>query len=98
MTSHAGGGFGKGRDHARWVRPRTRRQSCRVALRTEALEDRLLPSLSATLLADVNPGGANSNPSGFTLANGLICFSAKDEHGRELLASDGTATGAYLVK
>ncbi len=90
--------FRKGRSGGRSPGGKVRKQSQRSILRAEALEDRLLPSLTATLLQDVNPGGANSNPNTFTAVNGLIYFGAVDEHGRELWASDGTAAGTYLVK
>jgi ELWxxDGT repeat protein len=98
MSSWLGRGFWKWRGGDRSRHLRVRKPSSRSTLRTEALEDRLLPSLSATLLLDVNPGSANSNSNSFTPVNGLVYFSAVDEHGRELWASDGTAAGTYLVK
>jgi ELWxxDGT repeat protein len=69
-----------------------------VVLRTEPLEDRLLPSLTPRPLLDINPGGASSDPSGFTQVNNLTFFRAADEHGAELWGSDGSAAGTYLVK
>jgi ELWxxDGT repeat protein len=73
--------------------------SCRsVALRAEALEDRLLPSLAPPqLLLDINPG-ASSFPKSFTQVNNLVFFSANDGiHGPELWASNGTAAVTFLV-
>jgi ELWxxDGT repeat protein len=69
-----------------------------VALRAEALEDRLLPSLMPPqLVLDINPGNLNSNPKFFTQVNSnLVFFSADDgTHGTELWAS--TAAGTFLV-
>jgi ELWxxDGT repeat protein len=70
-----------------------------VVLRAEALEDRLLPSFTPTLLLDINPGSAGSFPSSFTQVNNLAFFSAFENlHGQELWVSDGTAAGTRLVK
>jgi ELWxxDGT repeat protein len=79
-------------------RPRTA-SSLRVVLRTEALEDRLLPSLTPTLFKDINPGVASSTPESFTQVNNLLFFQADDgTHGAELWASNGSAAGTFLVK
>jgi ELWxxDGT repeat protein len=79
-------------------RPRTA-SSLRVVLRTEALEDRLLPSLTPTLFKDINPGVASSTPRSFTQVNNLLYFQADDgTHGAELWASNGSAAGSFLVK
>ncbi len=52
------------------------------------------------LLKDINPGSANSTPSGFTpLANGKAIFQANDgSNGAELWITDGTQTGTVLLK
>jgi ELWxxDGT repeat protein len=79
--------------------PRVRKRSGRLTLQTEALEDRLLPSLSPMLLLAINPSFANSNPKSFTQVNNLVFFQADDGvHGPELWASNGTAAGTFLVK
>src|SRR6516165_8365083 len=70
----------------------------------EALEDRVLPSLTPHLLKDINPGSASSivPASGlgtFVEVNGVAYFGANDGiHGRELWKSNGTAAGTVLVK
>jgi ELWxxDGT repeat protein len=81
-------------------RCRNRKPSWRSVLRTEALEDRLLPSLSPTLLLDINSvAGASSSPKFFTQVNNLVFFSADDgAHGGELWESNGSAPGTFLVK
>jgi ELWxxDGT repeat protein len=68
--------------------------------RLEALESRLLPSLTPHLLKDINPGPlASSNPSGFVEVNGTAFFAANDgTHGKELWKSNGTTAGTVLVK
>src|SRR5690348_3766763 len=65
----------------------------------EELEGRLVPSVSVTasLLADIYPGG-NPNPRSLTNVNGILFFSARDSgHGIELWKSDGTSSGTTLV-
>jgi len=48
---------------------------------------------------DINPGGTNSSPSGFTVFNGALYFQADDGvSGIELWKTDGTANGTVLVK
>jgi len=77
------------------VGKRTRRRTARP-LTFEVLEDRRL--LSATLLQDINPGLASSNPQEFTNVNGVIFFTANDGvHGRELWKTDGTPAGTAMV-
>src|SRR5206468_3051891 len=67
-------------------------------LHLEALEDRILPSVSPNLLKDIAPLPA-SRPSLAAEVNGTLFFSAEDAlHGRELWRSDGTAAGTVLVK
>src|SRR5438034_2090989 len=57
---------------------------------------------TVTLVKDVRPGGANSDPGGFTelAANpGTVLFEASDGmHGGELWETDGSAAGTRLVK
>jgi ELWxxDGT repeat protein len=83
---------------------RVTRRPVRQALRLEALETRLLPSLTAHLLSVINPTG-NSNPGFFgELDQGVFLppdamFSASDGvHGQELWISDGTSTGTHMVQ
>ncbi|MCB0455331.1 MAG: T9SS type A sorting domain-containing protein [Flavobacteriaceae bacterium] len=53
----------------------------------------------ATLLKDINPGSAASNPSGFTQLGDNILFMASDDaNGRELWITDGTEAGTSLLK
>ncbi len=54
---------------------------------------------TTSLLADINFGMANSNPTGFTKLNGQIYFSANDGvHGFEIWQTDGTIDGTLLFK
>lgn len=51
-----------------------------------------------TLVKNIRPGAADSNPSGFVLAGNRIYFTADDGvHGRELWKTDGTAQGTTMV-
>src|SRR6516164_8224053 len=85
-----------------------RRQSRRPtsALRLEALEDRLVPSLTPHLVKDINPGpgsslavGPTAPPVQFVEVKGVAFFVANDGvHGPELWKSNGTAAGTILVK
>src|SRR6516162_3250457 len=80
------------------ARPSTK-HPFRSALRLELLENRLLPSLTPTLLGHLNPDNFGSNPRLITEVNGLVFFSANDGiHGNELWESNGTAAGTFLVK
>jgi ELWxxDGT repeat protein len=77
-----------------------------IAPRLEELEIRLLPSLSAQLLSDINPTG-NSSPSSFTglgvgtsifFLNPEVVFSSSDGvHGNELWGSNGTQSGTHML-
>src|ERR1700736_4181244 len=92
-------GFWKSQGRSRASRSQARKPSCRTVLQAEALEGRLLPSLTPKLLLDINPGSMNSNPGRFTQVNNLVFFRADDgTHVPELWASNGTAAGTYLVK
>lgn len=52
---------------------------------------------NTTILADVNPGTANSRPYNVGLYAGRLFFSAADAaHGRELWSTTGTASGTVL--
>ncbi len=55
------------------------------------------------MVKDINPGNGNSDPSGFTVVNGVLYFSASDgttasSHGTELWRTDGTEAGTVMVK
>src|ERR1700694_3160124 len=70
-------------------------------LHLEALEPRLVPSLTPHLLKDINPGGASSLsfPFSFADVNGTAYFPASDGvHGTQLWRSNGTASGTQMVK
>ncbi len=70
----------------------------RLPLRLEALEDRLLPSLTPQILKDINPTAASSGITELEAVNGTVFFAADDGvHGRELWRSDGTAGGTILL-
>jgi ELWxxDGT repeat protein len=74
-----------------------RRSSLRSVLRAEALEDRVLPSLTPTLLRDIHPPG--SPPTLLTPGNGLVYFIADNgSYDPELWRSDGTAAGTILLR
>ena len=67
-------------------------------LRLEALEARLLPSLTPSLLKDISPGAASSSPHNFADVSGTAYFVANDGvHGAELWKSNGTAAGTVMV-
>jgi ELWxxDGT repeat protein len=84
------------------VRPRGRRAGQAGPLRLEALEGRLLPSLTPHLVRDINPGAASSLTQAsppFVEVTGVAFFTANDgTHGAELWRSNGTAAGTVLVK
>ncbi len=53
------------------------------------------------MIADINSGHPSSNPSGLTVYNGVLYFSASDgssNDGAELWRSDGTTAGTWMVK
>jgi ELWxxDGT repeat protein len=65
----------------------------------EEMENRLLLSVSASLLKDLNTLPASSDPSGFFSIGTITYFAANDGvHGNELWRTDGTAAGTYMVK
>jgi ELWxxDGT repeat protein len=77
---------------------RRRRERARPARsRVELCESRLL--LAATVVADLNPTPAGSDPGWITALNGTALFAASTGGtGRELWRSDGTPGGTALVK
>jgi len=65
----------------------------------QPLEDRSVPAFVASLVADVNPGTADSAPILLEVLNGsALMMNIDATHGRELWASDGTAAGTVMVK
>src|SRR5262245_62334599 len=64
----------------------------------EVLEKRVLPSGTPLLLKNVNPGTLGSSPGQITAVGDTIFFAARDNNGRELWKTDGTAAGTALVK
>lgn len=55
--------------------------------------------LSPSLVCDIRPGTAGSNPSGFVTAGNLVFFLADDgSHGQEVWRTDGTTAGTWLVR
>ena len=65
----------------------------------EALEARLLPSLTPHLLKDIDPGPGGSMPAQFTAVGSTTYFTADDGvHGYQLWKSNGTAAGTVMVK
>ncbi|MCB9355807.1 MAG: T9SS type A sorting domain-containing protein [Lewinellaceae bacterium] len=53
---------------------------------------------SATLVKDIAPGDASSNPAWFYVWNNILYFSANDgTNGFELWRSDGTEAGTYML-
>jgi len=57
-------------------------------------------STGTSLVIDINPGTASSNPSGITaIGNGKALFNGTDAtHGGELWVTDGTAAGTSMVR
>ncbi|MBC7488290.1 MAG: T9SS type A sorting domain-containing protein, partial [Cytophagaceae bacterium] len=54
-------------------------------------------SAGTVMIDDINPAG-DSNPSSFTLSNGIIYFTADDgTNGVELWQTDGTSVGTTIV-
>src|SRR5580765_50472 len=85
------------------LRKKVRRRPAPLVLRTEALEDRAVPS--ATLVRDINTNTGGSLGYGYgdstrsVELNGHLYFFADDGvHGRELWSTDGTDAGTQLVK
>ncbi len=70
-------------------------------LACEWLEERVLLSINALLVKDINTqfAASSSSPADFTDVNGTLFFTAiTATAGRELWKSDGTAAGTALVK
>src|ERR1700730_5086041 len=84
----------------RFGKPGTKhRGRSRFALNLEALEERVLPSLSPHLLRDINVDSLGSSPTQLTQVGATLYLVADDGiHGQELWASNGTAAGTFLVK
>src|SRR5437016_4892947 len=74
-------------------------RSSRALPRLECLEDRVLLSLSPSLVKDINQAGPGSAPALLTTVGSTVFFVADDiRHGTELWRSDGTAAGTVMVK
>src|SRR5262245_41955278 len=70
-----------------------------VPPRLEALEGRIMPSLTPHILKDVRPGAMSSAPFSLTAVNDTLFFSANNGvSGHELWKSNGTAPGTVIVK
>src|SRR5262245_64478937 len=81
---------------ARRTGPVSRVRPRRQPLRVEALEDRVMPSLTPQLVLDIGVG--SSNPSQMVTIGSTTYFAADDGVlGVALWKSDGTAAGTTLV-
>src|SRR6185437_1335649 len=71
-----------------------------VKLVAESLERRMLLSVSATMVADINATTTDAHVVSLAdLGNGKVVFYANDGvHGEEPFVSDGTAAGTMLLK
>jgi ELWxxDGT repeat protein len=82
--------------------PVLRTRPRRPFLNLEALEDRVTPSLTPMMVADIRPGTGSPNgsfPSQLVAIGSTVYFNANDGvYGDELWKSDGTAAGTVLVK
>jgi ELWxxDGT repeat protein len=91
--------FDKRGGKRRQAKCRSRTLAHQVKPRLEALETRLVPSVSPHLLKDINPGTAPSNAGQLTDVSGTLFFQAKNGvSGQELWRTNGTAAGTVLVR
>src|SRR5262245_10749993 len=75
-------------------RARSRRHLC-----LEAMEERVMLSLTPQMVLDINATPQSSNPVNFAVIGSATYFAANDgSHGYELWKSDGTAAGTVMVK
>jgi ELWxxDGT repeat protein len=80
---------------SQWPGVRPRRQQIGLM----PLEDRITPSLTPQMVADINQTTLPSDPTKLTTVGSLVYFLANNGiHGTELWKSDGTAGGTMLVK
>lgn len=50
------------------------------------------------MVKDINPGSASSSPTGLSMINGLLYFSATTSAGAELWRSDGSDPGTFMLR
>jgi ELWxxDGT repeat protein len=85
---------------ARPTRPIARARTCRRSVFwLEAIEDRILLSVTPHMVLDINTTPQSSNPTDIVAVGTTTYFAANDGiHGIQLWKSDGTVAGTAMVK